>query len=177
MHGCILMNVRNCFGFTLFELIICMALFGVMVLLSAPAIHTLTELDRPKTALLNIDRHLTLSRLLAITHNAPVTMCPLVNGHCTTQWHKELTVFTDYQDRAQFDNGDIKLMVLSGITTSDTLEYPRKAITFKHTGTLRGFGNGTFVYCARRLRGDPIGLALSVSVVGRSRLRETTKCH
>ncbi|WP_171045027.1 MULTISPECIES: GspH/FimT family pseudopilin [Pseudoalteromonas] len=170
------MTLWNIRGFTLFELLICIALFGVLLLLAAPAVHSITELDRAKQALITLDRHLTLTRLHAVTHQLPVTICPLVNNRCTHLWHQELTVFTDRHERAAFDKKDVKLMVLSGIRGTDTLDYPRSAITFKHTGTLKGFGNGTFVYCTQRLSGAPIGLALSVSVVGRSRLRETNKC-
>ncbi|KNC67988.1 GspH/FimT family pseudopilin [Pseudoalteromonas ardens] len=170
------MTRRKLQGFNLFELLVCMALFSVLLLLAAPAVHSITEIDRAKQALVALDRHLTLTRLHAVTHQTPVTICPLVNNRCTHLWHQELTVFTDRDERAASDKKDVKLMVLSGIRNSDTLDYPRSAITFKHTGTLKGFGNGTFVYCTQRLTGAPIGLALSVSVVGRSRLRETKKC-
>ncbi|QTL35362.1 MULTISPECIES: GspH/FimT family pseudopilin [Pseudoalteromonas] len=170
------MDSRTIRGFSLLELIICLALFSVLLLLAAPAVHSMTELDRAKQALVLVDRHLTLARLHAITHQTPVTICPLVNNRCTNFWHQELTIFTDRDERAYFDKNDAKLMVLSEIRASDTLDYPRAAITFKHTGTLKGFGNGTFVYCTQRLTGAPLGLALSVSVVGRSRLRDTNKC-
>ncbi|WP_046006673.1 GspH/FimT family pseudopilin [Pseudoalteromonas rubra] len=170
------MALRTIGGFTLLELIISMALFGVFLLLAAPAVHSITEQDRAKQALVLLDRHLTLARLHAITHQTPVTICPLVKNRCTNLWHQELTIFTDRGERASFDKNDVKLMVLSEVHSSDTLDYPRAAITFKHTGTLKGFGNGTFVYCTQRLTGDRLGLALSISVVGRSRLRETNKC-
>ncbi|MCG7533795.1 GspH/FimT family pseudopilin [Pseudoalteromonas sp. OOF1S-7] len=170
------MASRTICGFSLLELIICIALFSVLLLLAAPAVHSMTELDRARQALVQIDRHLTLARLHAITHQTPVTICPLVNNRCTSFWHQELTIFTDRDQRAYFNKNDVKLMIISGIRAADTLHYPRRAITFKHTGTLKGFGNGTFVYCTQRLTGAPLGLALSVSVVGRSRLRDTKKC-
>ncbi|KZN36830.1 hypothetical protein N480_16290 [Pseudoalteromonas luteoviolacea S2607] len=164
-------------GFSLFELIIVGLISAVLIAMGIPSFSELLILDRPKRMLTSIDRAISYARLKAIYSGERVTLCPLLKNRCTRSvWHKELTIFIDRGRLREFDSQDIKLRVLGQIPTVDELIYPRHAVIFKHTGSTWGLANGTFVYCIQHRDGTKSGKALSLSVTGRTTLKDTQLC-
>ncbi|MCF2856331.1 GspH/FimT family pseudopilin [Pseudoalteromonas sp. SMS1] len=164
-------------GFSLFELIIVCLISAILLSISIPSFSELLMLNRPQRALTSLDRHLSYARLKSIYSGERITLCPLVEGKCTRElWHGELTLFIDRGKLKEFNGADTTLRVMDQIPAVDELTYPRRAITFKHTGNIWGLGNGTFVYCIVHHDGTKSGKALSLSITGRTTLKDTHLC-
>ncbi|KZN62730.1 hypothetical protein N473_19080 [Pseudoalteromonas luteoviolacea CPMOR-1] len=164
-------------GFSLFEFIIALSICAIVATLSIPSMTEISTTNRAKHALMYLDRLVSYARLKAVYSGERITLCPLVANCCVRHfWHQELTLFIDRGALKCFDNKDTILTVSHKIHPLDELTYQRSALTFIHTGTLWGLGNGTFTYCVKRKDGRKFGKALSISTTGRTRLKDTSKC-
>lgn len=164
-------------GLTLIELLITLSLIIILTLLAIPSFDNLLHKNRPEIALKQIKRQIFLSRSYAITHDKYISLCGLVQNKCHKDlWHESITSFVDTNKNHVLDGDEEVLYVIDRINIQDELSYPRHAITFKPDGSLKGLGNGTFVYCAFDLEGSPTGLEMSINNAGRARLRDTRKC-
>ncbi|KZN60701.1 hypothetical protein N474_00535 [Pseudoalteromonas luteoviolacea CPMOR-2] len=170
-------SYKQVMGFSLFELVVVCLISAILLSISVPSTSELMKFDRPKQALISLDRALSYARLKSIYSGERVTLCPLVNNRCSRAfWHEELTIFIDKGKLKEFNSQDTILRVLDKIPAVDELTYPRRAITFKHSGTTWGLGNGTFVYCVLHYDGNKTGKALSLSIIGRTTLKDTHLC-
>ncbi|WP_256096799.1 GspH/FimT family pseudopilin [Pseudoalteromonas luteoviolacea] len=165
-------------GFSLFELIVVGLISAILIAMGIPSLSEMLVIDRPKRMLVSLDRALSYARLQAIYSGERITLCPLLENRCIrSEWHNELTIFIDKGQLRSFDKEDVKLRVIEHIPVLDELTYPRHAVIFKHTGSTWGLANGTFVYCTTHRDGSKSGKALSLSVTGRTTLKDTRLCN
>ncbi|AOT09244.1 GspH/FimT family pseudopilin [Pseudoalteromonas luteoviolacea] len=164
-------------GFSLFEFIITLSICAIVATLTIPSMREIYTANRPKHALMHLDRLISYARLKAVYSGERITLCPLIANCCVRDyWHKELTLFIDRGHLKCLNTHDTILTVSQKINSLDELTYQRNALTFLHTGTLWGLGNGTFTYCVKRKDGRKFGKSLSISTTGRTRLKDTTRC-
>ncbi|MBQ4845814.1 GspH/FimT family pseudopilin [Pseudoalteromonas sp. MMG005] len=164
-------------AFTLIETLIAVAIMSILFLLSLASYSEILSSHLPEQHLRLVKKTLTLARSQAMILDKNITICPLIKNKChPNRWHEPLTVFIDNQVLRTFGPNDKRLIIIDGITLAHTLTYPRRAIIFKPNGSIKGFTNGTFVYCTENKSGKPVGLELTLSLAGRSRLRATNKC-
>ncbi|MGH8146874.1 MAG: GspH/FimT family pseudopilin [Rhodanobacteraceae bacterium] len=138
-------------GFTLVELLIVLAIAGMLAMIGAPAMGSLlkrTETGSAEAAVAGILRH---ARSAAVMHNTRVLVCPSSDGlHCQTgyDWQHGLLVANDADHDGQPDPGKQALAVLTAmppgirITTSAGREH----IVFHPDGNAAG-SNARFTIC------------------------------
>ncbi|MBB4130220.1 GspH/FimT family pseudopilin [Xanthomonas sp. 3075] len=96
---------RSCTkGYTAVELLIVMALIGIMATICLPSFRTLIEWQRAQTRVHLLTGHLAMARSLAITHRIPVSVCPSIDGaSCRSEreWSQGWILFKDPQRSGQ----------------------------------------------------------------------------
>ncbi|CAH9064829.1 hypothetical protein PSECIP111854_03548 [Pseudoalteromonas sp. CIP111854] len=164
-------------GLTLLEILVTLTIIIVLLSLALTSYGEVISAHRPEFALKKLKRALHLAKTQAASSGNKTTLCHLENQQCIDNaWHKKLTVFVDRGELRVLDGDDIRLHELSAIAPQDTIEYPRRAIIFNSDASIKGFTNGTFVYCLPIHQGVSDGLEMSVSNSGRARIRDTKKC-
>lgn len=82
-------------GFTALELIIAMAILMSFLTLGIPKMHALAERHSSQSAFYNLRRTLAQARGLAQDQLISVSVCPLQDNSCTSNWDNPITVFND----------------------------------------------------------------------------------
>ncbi|MCC4616700.1 Tfp pilus assembly protein FimT/FimU [Xanthomonas campestris pv. asclepiadis] len=90
---------RSCTkGYTAVQLMIVMAIIGVMAAIGLPSFNTLIEWQRAQARVHLLTAHLAMARSMAITHRLPVSVCPSVDGaNCRPDgdWSQGWILFKD----------------------------------------------------------------------------------
>ncbi len=139
-------------GITLLELMVNIAITSILTAIALPNMSDFVMETRVNGEVSMLQRLLFVARNSAINSGERVIVCPLTSdGKCTTDWHKELSVFIDNNNNKAFDaaNNERLLVTKSSIKTGDQLIYGkgRVMVAFHPSGHLSGLSNGTFRYC------------------------------
>lgn len=111
-------------GFTLVELMITLAILGIMAVFALPGIGELMRNNRIATQTNDIMSSLAYARAEAMRRGARMTVCPSENGaDCTggTDWSVGLMVFADTNRNGTNDPGEEVLRVLPQLSGGNTL--------------------------------------------------------
>ena len=139
-------------GFSLLEVMVSVSIVSILSMLILPNLNDFIVRMRVDDEISMLQRMLLITRNTAINHSSNAVLCPLNNGgQCTTDWHKELSVFVDTNNNRQFDplENESILTTKPAIKTDDILIYGigRQSVIYQATGHLSGLSNGTFKYC------------------------------
>ena len=139
-------------GMTLLELMTSIAITSILTVIAVPNMGDLVVQLRVNDEISMLHRLLLITRNSSINSGERAIMCPLTSGgKCTTDWHKELSVFIDSNNNQSFDSAsDEKIIVTKqAIKVGDFLLYGkgRTKVTYHPSGHLSGLSNGTFRYC------------------------------
>lgn len=131
-------------GLTLLEMLISMAILGILLSVVMPAFHELLHKQRASSYMQQFSRHLHYARIKASLSQLPVKVCPTRNAECQNNWQQH----------------PIQLTLLNPVTTDTLLlreipqppmqhrlSYTRPQLQFRRDGSLDALENGTFVYC------------------------------
>lgn len=174
----LIISVHKNDGVTLVELLITISVIAILSQLSLWFVPDFLALNRADNQVNLLHRNINLARLYAIEHGSYVTLCALKDKQCLDgEWHTGVSLFTDNDKSTSLDNDERLISTFEHTHPSDSLEYPRTAITFRPDGSLNGFQNGTFIYCPNNEKASLEGLALSISQTGRIRIKSTNKCQ
>lgn len=162
---------RSC-GFTLAELVACLAISGALLALALPSMAVLKEESRLSNGLHALTGALASARVTAITRGSPVTLCPSSDGlRCRTDldWSDGWILYRDPAGQPQPPEGAAVLLhqplPVAGMSVRSTPG--RHRVRFRPDGMAVG-GNVTLRLCAgtpHRLRGEVV-----VSLSGRARV-------
>jgi type IV fimbrial biogenesis protein FimT len=113
---------------------------------------------------------------MAISYSSRVTICPLVDNLCSSDWSIGLSVFIDHGQKNQLDASDRLLQQTSPFHENDYIDYNRPAIRFQPDGLASGT-NGTLTYCPGAVD-SPYSKAVIVNQAGRARMskKKTIVC-
>ncbi|WP_448246026.1 GspH/FimT family pseudopilin [Thalassotalea agariperforans] len=139
-------------GFTLFELLISIAIMGIITSIALPNLSEFLVKMRVDNQVSQVYRILLSARNAAIASEAPVTVCPLNSSNvCSTSWGNELSAFIDFDADGNYEPGSNEqlIKIKEAINSDDKLQFPRNKVTYEANGRLTGFANGTFSYCPK----------------------------
>jgi len=156
-------------GLTILELIITLAITGLLITVGAPSFSAMQHRYQAQTEIQTLHMAIYATRATAITTNSPTALCPLVQNQCKRQWDKALTAFQDLNKNQRLDPGETIITTIPASETDHVVRlYPKRAFRFDQQG-FAGFNNGSFSYC--RTSGEKLqtGAAFIVSRLGRIR--------
>ncbi|WP_428242496.1 GspH/FimT family pseudopilin [Gynuella sp.] len=141
-------------GFSVIELMLVIAVAGILVAVAMPAFSTLLETNKVKSALFILQNQIQTARESAVFNNTTVTMCPLFQGKCTDLWSKGYSIFYDQNANRVFDPEDTMVSQYDPLPEVTLLWNPVKnsnALQYDPTGTThKANQNGTFSICSSR---------------------------
>lgn len=150
-------------GFTLVELLMGIAILGIITAIALPSFSELLVKNRVDNQISELNRLLLTARSLAVNGGNNVIICPITTK-CSTDWHKKISVFVDNNNDGDYDAADTIVKVKEAIQENDKLQYGKKSLTYTATGRLSGTVSATpFSYCpyghANRSRGIVVSMS------------------
>lgn len=158
-------------GFTLLELLIVVAISGILLGVGLPAMGALIERNQFKAEVSAVHRAVALSRSMAVYRGEAVSLCPLDNlGNCSDQWSNSLSIFADTDRSGSLDENEVIIKVLpalSGDSSNLMRDFNRSsAVMFYPSGSAFG-RNGTMKICLR----STLNLSATIIISGSGRIR------
>lgn len=155
-------------AFTLYELLITLALIAIIATLALPSFSTLSARSR-QTAEINALFHaFHQARKESIMRHRVVSLCPSPDGRTcakTRDWSGGWLLFYDPAGTGWPGDG-----IVTRHSVADTVQIAANRRLFTARGTQKRTTNGTIVFCDRRGRTD--AKALVISYTGRPRVAE-----
>jgi len=157
-------------GLTLIELMITLAIAGILIASAAPSMREFIQNNRSATQINELQATLNLGRSEAIKRNSSITICKSSNGSgCAGNWQDGWIVFVDHDLDGSFDDGvDQVLQVHGGLVAGNTLRFTQTRVSYANTGLANNGANGLFIHCDSR--GTQYARALFIGPSGRARL-------
>lgn len=155
-------------GFTITELLITIAIAGILASVAAPSLSEFIVKSRVDNEISELQRLILSARNTAINSGRYVTVCPLNGSDCGTNWANELSVFTNTDNtlvnNSNYDSANEELIkIKSKANSSDNLRFSGTIIRFAPTGRALSGGNSNFSYCPSGHVSLSRGLQLSLS--------------
>jgi len=155
-------------GFTITELLIGIAIIGILTAVAGPSLGKFITQSRVDNEVSEIHRLILSARNSAINSGKSVTLCPLSGTSCSTNWQNELSVFSNSDstlaNNKSYDSANEEVIKVKGkIASGDTLEFSQNIIIFAPTGRLTSGGNSKFSYCPKDNTGLSRGVEVSLS--------------
>lgn len=136
-------------GFTITELLIGLAIIGVITMVALPSLSDFIVKMRVDNQISEVQRLILTTRNTAINMGQRATLCPLgEDNSCTNNWRNALSVFIDLNQNNTFDGNDTLIKVKSAVVASDNLTYSQNTpLSYQPTGVIVAGSNGNFEYC------------------------------
>ncbi|MEJ1358659.1 MAG: GspH/FimT family pseudopilin [Candidatus Sedimenticola sp. (ex Thyasira tokunagai)] len=163
------------YGITLIELLIVLAISGILFASAGPAFSTLIGSTAITTAVNDMVGRLHLARSEAVTRRVKVTLCPSddkITCLKTTEWHHGFIIFSNENGNGVVDGEDQLLRTYQPSSSRvEIYSTPgRKKLSYKPDGGARG-SNATLAICDAG--GELPPRYVIVSGTGRPRSSET----
>lgn len=167
-------------GFTLIEMLICIAVIAVLCGIAAPAFGKLIGKTQAQTARSQLAAAFNEARIAAVTHGKHVVVCPSVNQRTcgdTTQWQRGWIVFLDANHNRELDGDETPLSVGQALADGVAVvgSSGRVRIDYQPDGSARGT-NATLTVCDRA-SGAADARTLVISQSGRVRYGSATAAN
>ena len=170
-------NVRKN-GFTLFELIVTLAISAILVMIALPHFHQLMAEQELKRIQYSLQSSLKIARSHAFTHHSNVGICPTQNFvQCSKQnWNTGFLIFMDRNRNRQIDDSEYILYTEKTALKYGTLDWRGTlnipSVTFNAQQGLPIGSNGSFFYCSTHLTSK----RLVLSKMGQTRAEDINIC-
>jgi type IV fimbrial biogenesis protein FimT/type IV fimbrial biogenesis protein FimU len=156
-------------GFTLIELMVSIAVVAILSTVALPSMSNFLVKMRVDNEISEIQRLLLTARNMAINTGKNTTICPLTSGSCTSNWHNEISVFTNDNNTLTTNNTflspDELIKIKGEIESGDKLQYTQTSIIYSPDGRLLTTP-ANFRYCPKGKA--ELSRGISISTSGRS---------
>ncbi len=164
-------------GFTLMELLITLAVAGILLSIAVPEFRESLQQSRQDSRVMELTGALNFARSEAIKQSSRVSVCARNSDMtCGTNWNRGWIVFVDSADNAGVIDPTETVLKVAGplptgfavsnraITQGVTDATQRSYVRFGPRGLSNWRGSGTFTFCDDR--GDRAARAINVSMSG-----------
>ena len=163
---------RNNTGLTLIELIVGLAIIGILTGMAAPSFNRIIGRNEAASAINWIIRSVLFTRQSALTYGVLTTLCPSEDGNtCGGNWHDGVLIFTDANGDRSINDHDRKLLRLQYPYSGSTIKW--RSFRNRQYLQITGMGythsqNGNFVFCSED-RDPQFSRQIVINVQGRVR--------
>ena len=162
-------TTRHMQGFTLIELLVSISIIGILSFIALPNMSSFLANMRVDNEISEMQRLILTARNMAMNTGKNTTICPLASGVCTSNWHNQISVFTNGDNTLATNNTfaapDELVKVKEAIKTGDKLQYVPSSIIFTPAGRIITTA-ASFSYCPKGQPNSSRGIDISIS--GRS---------
>ena len=159
-------------GFTLLELMVTVAIAGIVMAFAVPALETFVKNDRLTTQINSLVSHLSYARNEAVTRSQQVGLCASDDSSSATpscsgnDWADGWILFVDLDGDSGFTVGETVLRVKTTLEGNNTLSSSSgNLIIYDYRGFTPNLANATFSLCDDR--GVTEMKSISISNTGR----------
>lgn len=142
-------------GFTLIELIVVMAIVGVVASLAYPSFQETIRLNRIQSQTTRLMSTLMVTRSEAAKTNKPATVCKSADGATCTDsgnWDQGWIVYRDSNANGDFDAGEPVIRVENAVPDTVTVRALEAtfadSVTYEPDGTVNGLISQIFKICS-----------------------------
>ncbi|TDG12373.1 prepilin-type N-terminal cleavage/methylation domain-containing protein [Seongchinamella unica] len=172
-------------GFTLVELMVVLAVLGLLLGLGVPGFQHLQESTRIQAQVRQLMADIILTRSEAIKRNVQVVMCPSASNpgtkpECSGIFAEGWLIFEDRDRDRRLDSGEEVIRTADGLPDGLTLtnraanRHAKELILFRPDGT--SGRNRTLMICSRA-RPDIPSWSVVMNIIGRPRMaRDWGEC-
>jgi type IV fimbrial biogenesis protein FimT len=154
-------------GFTLIEMMITIAILGILTMLSAPGFAKFIAQRQLDTEATTLYTHILFARYTAVDGQFDVTICPSSTGtSCSTDWRDGWIVFEDHDSDSTVSAGDVILRVQRDALRSTLNVTIGTALRFAKMGQVSPATAGQFSFCAIKTGGTPVKFVTDVTARG-----------
>ncbi|WOE42220.1 GspH/FimT family pseudopilin [Acinetobacter chinensis] len=141
-------------GFTLFELIVTIAVIGIIAVLAVPSFKNLMASQEAKKNVQILNSVIQLAKSQSVTHRTNTVLCSSADGSScqANQWATGYILFLDRNKNGAVDSGEKVIQSEETGLKYGTLTWVGSGsvayLTFRKPNGLPIGSNGTFTYCS-----------------------------
>ena len=148
-------------GLTLIELMITLAIAGVLIASAAPSMREFIQNNRSATQTNELQTALSFTRSEAIKQGMSISICKSDDGAgCGGNWQDGWVVFVDDDSDGDLDGDEEILRVHGALVAGNSLKYWGGDITYASTGLSSSASSGFFVHCDSRGASNARGIII-----------------
>jgi len=165
-------------GFTLFELMIAVAIVGILLAIAAPNFRDAMMNVRLSAQTNDLMTDLALARSESLKRNLPVLLCPSTDAEtCGGNWKDGWIVFVDADNDTSVSKGDTVMKARPAAEGGNSIIATRAAnpinsVSYRPTGLIGGGAEVEFNICDSRTT-PRNGRNIKITVTGRPQAKPT----
>ncbi|MAM69628.1 MAG: hypothetical protein CMP91_00600 [Gammaproteobacteria bacterium] len=138
-------------GYSLFELLIALAIASVLLNLAIPGYANFIERNQARVVIEQLQRAISLARQTAVNEGRMTTLCRSKDGkHCGGKWQEGFIVFTDQNGDRKINGKDRLVEVFPALAAKGTLifrAFQNKQYLQMTAQGFTNYQNGNFTFC------------------------------
>ena len=163
--------MKNVRGFTLIEVMIVLAILGVIAVFAMPSITAVIQNNRITSETNRLVSNINMARSEATKRSTQITIARTSAANNT--WEGGWSIYTDADAAGNsiFAAGDTLLRVADAASTGITIRSDATAnawLSLRPNGTLNEGGTNSVIYAICDSRGEAFGRLVTVNLIGRA---------